>query len=72
MQTYTQTQANLDWPAIFHDAKENGLAMIRWRDGTLFSLRLEPLEKSPLDVPGVKVDITRDEIVSIIREGRER
>ena len=28
--------------------------------------------KSPFDVPGVKVDITHDEIVAIVREGRER
>ncbi len=28
--------------------------------------------KSPLDVPGVKIDLTADAIVEIIREGRER
>jgi len=72
MQTYSYTQANRDFSAIVNDAKENGLAMIQWLDGTLFSLRPETAEKSPFDVPGVKVDITRDEIVSIVREGRER
>ena len=72
MRTHTLTKADMDLPAIIDDAKKNGLAMIRWRDGTMFSLRLEPVEKSPFDVPGVKVDITRDEIVSIVREGRER
>jgi len=72
MRTHTPTLANPDLPAIIDDAKKNGFAMIRWRDGTMFSLRLEPAEKSPFDVPGVKVDITRDEIVSIVREGRER
>jgi len=41
-------------------------------DTKLFSLQLEPLEKSPFNVPGVKIDITREEIVSIVREGRER
>ena len=31
---------------------------------------MESVEKSPLDIPGFKVDITRDEIVAIIREMR--
>jgi hypothetical protein len=69
---FNHTQASHDFPAIIDDARKNGLAMIRWLDGTLFSLRPEFLEKSPFDVPGVKIDITRDEILSIIREGRER
>ena len=29
-------------------------------------------ERSPLDVEGVDVDISREEIVSIVRESRER
>jgi hypothetical protein len=72
MQTYSYTKADRDFSAIINDAKKNGLAMIQWLDGTLFSLRPEFPEKSPFDVPGEKVDIPRDEIVSIVREGRER
>ena len=72
MQTYTHTQASRDFPAIVKDAQRHGIVMIQWSDGTLFSLRPESPDKSPFDVPGVKVDITREEIVSIVREGRER
>ena len=72
MQTYTHTQASRDFSSIIKDAQRSGLVMIQWSDGTLFSLRPESSEKSPFDVPGVKVDITRDEIIAIVREGRER
>ena len=59
-----------------------GLGVWVWKGGKVVNLppppylalplRLEHQEESPFDVPGVKVDITRDEIVSIVREGRER
>jgi hypothetical protein len=32
----------------------------------------EKIASSPLDVPSIKAEVTTDEIVDIIREGRER
>ncbi len=37
-----------------------------------FVLQLEPAGGSPLDVAGVDLGVTTDEIVTMIREGRER
>jgi hypothetical protein len=41
---------------------------------TASSSRFEPIERkgSPLDVPGVDTELTLEEIVAVVREGRER
>jgi len=72
MQTFKTPQTKKDFNTIIDAAQKNGFAMIQWSDGTIFSLRRESVEKSPFDVPGIKIDITRDEIVEIVREGRAR
>jgi hypothetical protein len=38
----------------------------------IFALIPEQIPASPLDVPSIKADISTQEIVSIVREGRER
>ena len=45
---------------------------IRRRDGRSFVLQPEPADGSPLDVAGVDLGVTTEEIITIIREGRER
>ena len=42
------------------------------RDGRSVVLQPEPADSSPLDVAGVDLGVATDEIVAIIREGRER
>ena len=42
------------------------------KNGTLFVIRPKKMLRSPLDVPGVDVEISATEIVEILREGRER
>jgi len=49
-----------------------GKLIIRRKDGRTFALIPEIIPDSPLDVPSIKAKITTDEIVDIIREGRER
>ncbi|VEN73339.1 hypothetical protein EPICR_150056 [Candidatus Desulfarcum epimagneticum] len=44
----------------------------RNKDGRTFALIPEKMSSSPLDVPSIQADITTQEIVNIIREGRER
>jgi hypothetical protein len=53
-------------------AKREGAVRIRKRDGQIFVLKPEKNQKSPLDVPGMGLDLGRDEIVELIREGRRR
>jgi antitoxin Phd len=52
-------------------AKREGEVRIRRRDGQVFVLRIERDEKSPLDVPGVNLNLNRDEIVEFIHAGRK-
>ena len=40
------------------------------KDGTVFVLQPEAVRGSPLDVPPVKLKLTRDEVVDFVREGR--
>ena len=44
---------------------------IRRRDGKRFVLKPEKTKGSPLDVEGLDLNLTRDEIVTFVREGRE-
>jgi antitoxin (DNA-binding transcriptional repressor) of toxin-antitoxin stability system len=51
----------------------DGAVEIRRRGGTVF--RILPLRKSKasrLDVKGVKVKVSAEDLVAIVREGRER
>ena len=41
-------------------------------NGRTFALVPEKIASSPLDIPSIKVNITTQEIVDIVREGRER
>ncbi len=44
---------------------------MQWVDGKTFVTKLEEKSGSPLDVEGIDVGLTADEIVQFIREGRE-
>ncbi len=68
--TYSEPRQNL--ASILDIAQRDGAARIRRRDGRTFLLQPERSGVSPLDVEGVDLGVTTDEIVAIIREGRER
>ena len=70
--TYTYSEARQNLSSILDQAEQDGEVRIIRKNGQVFILRPEKKAKSPLDVPGVKVNITADEIVRIVREGRER
>ena len=70
--TYTYSEARQNLSSILDQAEQDGEVRIIRKNGQAFILRPEKKAKSPLDVPGVKVNITADEIVRIVREGRER
>ena len=46
--------------------------MCQKRDGESFYIKPAIQKKSPLDIKGVNLGVSSDEIVDIIREGRER
>ena len=70
MQTYLETQQDL--PSLLEAASREGSVRIRREDGKTFVLQPEELVRSPLDVPGVDLGVSTEEIVAFIREGRER
>ena len=58
---------------VLRQARESeGKVLICRKDGRTFALVPEQLRSSPLDIPSVKADISTEEIVSIVRKGRER
>lgn len=72
MTIYTYTEARQNLALLLEQAAKEGGVQIRRRDGSVFTLRPEVPKGSPLDVGMVKTDVTKEEIVSVIREGRER
>ncbi|MCF8103851.1 MAG: type II toxin-antitoxin system Phd/YefM family antitoxin [Desulfohalobiaceae bacterium] len=72
MQVYTYSEARQKLAMILDQVENTGKVIIRRKDGRTFALVPEKNISSPLDVPSIKADITKQEIVDIIREGRER
>jgi len=72
MQVYTYSEARQKLSSVLEEAENTGKVIIRRKDGRTFALTPEKSVTSPLDVPTIKANITTEEIVEIIREGRER
>jgi hypothetical protein len=70
MRVYTYSEARQRLASILDEAKKRGEVRIKRRDGSEFVLK--PLEStgSPLDVPGLESDVTREDIVAAVRESR--
>ncbi len=72
MKVYTYSDARQRLAALMDEASRSGSVCIRRRDGRTFVLRPEKPRDSALDVAGVDLGLGRDEIVALVREGRER
>ena len=72
MLIYTYSEARQKLSYVLEQAENTGKVLIRRKDGRTFALVPEKNTKSPLDVPSIKAKISTQEIVGIIREGRER
>ncbi len=72
MLIYTYSEARQKFSKVLDQAEQTGKVLIKRKDGRVYALIPEKTEKSPLDIPSIKAEITTDEIVSIIREGREK
>lgn len=71
MQTYAENeQGNLSF--LLEQAVRDGMVRIQRADGTMFILRPEEVKSSALDVAGLDLNISTQEIVELVREGRER
>ncbi|MFP4548766.1 MAG: type II toxin-antitoxin system Phd/YefM family antitoxin [Fidelibacterota bacterium] len=70
---YTYSEARQKFASVLDKAKEDGKVQIVRKDGQSFLL--SPIQneyKSPLNVGSIKSNISTEEVVSIVREFRER
>jgi ribosomal protein S4E len=72
MQVYSYSEARQKLATVLKQAESTGKVIIRMKDGRTFALIPEQIAASPLDVPSIEAKISTEEIVEIIREGRER
>ncbi len=72
MRVYTYTEARQRLAELLERAKREGEVRIRRRDGVVFVVRPEVGEGSPLEVEGVDLGLSVEEIVELVREGRRR
>ena len=72
MRVYTYSEARQNLASLLDIAQRDGAVRIRRKDGQSFVLQPEVRSGSPLDVEPVKINVTADEIVRIVREGREQ
>ena len=72
MTTYTFSEARQKFASVLAKAQAEGKVLIKRKDGSVFLIQPVPKVESPLDVEGVDLGLSADEIVQIVREVRER
>ena len=72
MQVYTYSEARQKLALVLEEAENTGKVLIRRKDGRTFALVPKRNDASPLDVPSIKANIAKREIVDIVRKGRKR
>jgi antitoxin (DNA-binding transcriptional repressor) of toxin-antitoxin stability system len=70
MKEFTYSEARQHLATLLERARRDGAVRIRRRDGQIFVLRPAERSGSPLDVPGVDLDVDVQEIVNAVHEGR--
>jgi len=66
--TYSEARQNL--ASVLDNATRDGEARGKRRDGRVFVIKTLAGRESPLDVEGVDLKLSREEIVRFVREGR--
>jgi len=73
MTVFTYSQARQNFSSLLDMAGREGGVQIRRKDGSLFTISpLKSSMQSPLDVRGIKTKATTKDIVSAVRESRDR
>ena len=71
MKVYTYSEARQRLADVLNIARSEEV-MIKRRGGETFSIIFRKGKKSPFDVPGIKTKATTKDIISAVRESRER
>ena len=72
MNVYTFSEARQKLAAVLEEAQRKGGVRIKRRDGSEFEIAPVRSQTSPLDVEGIDLGLSAEEIVSALRETRER
>jgi hypothetical protein len=70
MKVFTDNEARQNLEQILGEAQKEGAVGIRQKDGKTFILRPESIHDSPLNVPGINLPISTEEIIGFIHESR--
>ena len=70
MMVYTYSEARQKLARLLDEVLREGEVRIKRKDGQEFVVKPITKSKSPLDVPGIDLDITATEIVEFVQEGR--
>ncbi len=71
MRVYSTSEARQHFADLLNRARREGQVEIRRRDGHSFVVRPVASGGSPLEVPGVDTDLSRDEVVGLVRKSRQ-
>ncbi len=72
MNVYTFSEARQKLATVLEEAQTKGAVRIKRRDGSEFEIAPVRSKASPLDVEGVDLGLSAEEIVSVIREMHAR
>ncbi len=67
---YTYTEARQNLASLLDKAADEGEVRVKRRDGQVFVIRPERTTVSPLDVEGIDLNLSADEILQFIAESR--
>ena len=70
MKTHLFTEARQKLASLLEQAATYGEVRIKRRDGQIFVIKPEKRKGSPLAVEGIKLGLSREEILQSIEEGR--
>ncbi|MGD2048809.1 MAG: type II toxin-antitoxin system Phd/YefM family antitoxin [Chloroflexota bacterium] len=68
---YTYSEARQNLASLLEKAIRDGEVRVRRKDGQIFVITPEETGGSPLDVKGIELNLTQEEIVEFIHEGRK-
>jgi len=70
MIVYTYSEARQKLATVLDKARKEGEVRIKRKDGQVFIIKPQSQKGSPLNVVGLDLDLTGDEILEAIKEGR--
>ncbi len=72
MKVYTFSEARQNFASVLESAQKEGCVRVNRRDGRAFTIQPAVESTSPLAVKGIKLKLSRNDIVATVRESRRR